>query len=286
MNLRQLKVKIKSIGSIGQITKAMQLVSAVKMKKSQDKALQARPYRIALQETINSLVQNKNSVESSLTISNKNIKKKLAIVISSNKGLCGIFNFNLFRFLLTQIKDFSEYDFVVMGTKAQQFLFHYGGNIILDFSNKTPFENNVTAIFDFIRQNFIDKKYQNVDLFYNQFVSSMVFKSTKEVLLPLNLDSLPKLNTEVQRSANHLVEPEANTVISGLFNFYLENEIRMAIRDSEASEHSARMIAMKNATDNSQDLVYRLTLLRNGIRQEKITNELLDMNTAKLAVSA
>jgi len=221
-------------------------------------------------------------------IKSKALKKpRLAIIISSNKGLCGVFNFNLFRFLNEQIKTVNDYEFVVMGIKAQQFIFHWGGKIVADFSLELPFINNTTAIYQLMSERFLKGDNSAIELYYNQFVSTLVSKPTKKNLLPLRFDGFEDKSdkdTEV-KVKDYLIEPKKTTVLNGLFNFYLESEIRGAIQESEAAEHSARMVAMKNATDNSNELVDQLTLMRNRVRQETITNELLDMNTARLVVS-
>lgn len=286
MNLRAIKSKIKSIKNVGQITKAMQLVSAVKMKKAQLKASMGLPYRNALTETIAQLVSASGSLEHPYTQPNKLVNKRLGIIISSNKGLCGVFNFNLFKFLFKEIKDFDAYDFVIVGAKAQQFLHHFGARVTADFSQELPFEKNVSAIYSLILSQFLSKQVSGVDLFYNRFVTSMTFEPTKKTLLPLTSESFSVITPENKvQNKNYLIEPDSTRVLAELFNFYIEGQIRGAISESEASEHSARMVAMKNATDNAKDLVYQLTLTRNAVRQSKITNELLDMNTAKLAVS-
>ena len=166
MNLRSLKTKIKSIGNVGQITKAMQLVSAVKMKKSQSQASEGKPYRSTLELTMKRIVATGSQIEHPLTLAKKNLTlPKLAIVISSNKGLCGVFNFNLFKFLDKELSTrLKEYEFVVMGAKAQQFLFHYGAKIVADFSNKLPFEGNVTALYDLIVERFKTNQVLGVEL--------------------------------------------------------------------------------------------------------------------------
>ena len=112
----------------------------------------------------------------------------------------------------------------------------------------------------------------------------MVYKPTVKTLLPLDVTSFYKKDEKFDRK-DYTVEPDMDQVLNGMFSFYIESTIRGAIEESEASEHSARMIAMKNATDNTNDLISNLTLLRNSLRQTRITNELLDMNTARLAVS-
>jgi len=283
MNLRLLKSKIKSIGNVGQITRAMQLVSAVKMKKSQQRAGEGKPYRLNLETTIEKVVASSPIEDHPLMLTKNPSLKKIAIVISSNKGLCGVFNFNLFKFIDRELgEDIKNYEFIVLGNKAKQFLFHYGGEIVADFSDKLPFESNVTALYELILERFQTDKNQRVELFYNQFVSSLVYKPTKKILLPLDVSAF---TSKKGSTREYLVEPDPSLVLSGLFSFFVESQIRGAIEESEAAEHSARMIAMKSATDNTEDLVSRLTLLRNSLRQTRITNELLDMNTAKLAVS-
>lgn len=286
MNLRSLKTKIKSISNVGQITKAMQLVSAVKMKKSQTLANEGKPYRDTLEETMKRVVSTGKQTEHPLTLVKKNQQlPTLAIVVSSNKGLCGVFNFNLFRFIDQSLEhDYSQHEFLVMGNKAQQFLFHSGAKIVADFSDKLPFQENVSAIYDFLIDSFQKNQVRQVEIYFNRFVSSLVYQPTKKILLPMDVSSFYDKEEQIVQT-DYLVEPSPYEVMDGLFSFYIESTIRGAIMESEASEHSARMIAMKNATDNTSELVDKLSLLRNSIRQTRITNELLDMNTAKLAVS-
>lgn len=287
MNLRSLKVKIKSIGNVGQITKAMQLVSAVKMKKSQLVAAEGKPYRETLEETMQRIVVGKSQTEHPLTLRRKNQELPiLAIVLSSNKGLCGVFNFNLFRFIDRSLQhNYSRHQFLVMGNKAQQFLFHSGAKIIADFSAKLPFQDNVAAVYDFLLASFLGNQVSQVEIYYNRFVSSLTYEPTKKILLPIDTSSFYDHGAKTTQTINYSVEPSPYKVLDGLFSFYIESTIRGAILESEASEHSARMIAMKNASDNTTELVEQLSLLRNGLRQARITNELLDMNTAKLAVT-
>ena len=286
MNLRSLKTKIKSIGNVGQITKAMQLVSAVKMKKSQLRASEGKPYRQTLEETMKKVISTGKQTEHPLTKISKNQKlPTLVIIVSSNKGLCGVFNFNLFRFVDKQLNgQYENYQFVVLGNKAQQFLFHTGAKVVADFSDKIPFQNNVSAIYDFLVDRFMTGQVKQVEIYFNSFVSSLVYQPTRKILLPMDVSSFFE-NEDKTTKIDYLIEPSAYEVMDGLFSFYIESTILGAIEESEASEHSARMIAMKNATDNTTELVDRLSLLRNSLRQTRITNELLDMNTAKLAVS-
>lgn len=286
MNLRQLKTKIRSIQNVGQITKAMQLVSAVKMKKAQQKAIAGKPYRDALKQTIANIAQSASLSANPLALANKKAKRELVIIISSNKGLCGVFNYNLLKHIHAVIQNKTDnFDSIVVGQKAQQFLVRYGVSIIADFSKVIPFESNVSALFRMARKEFLLGRYARVSVLYNRFISSLVYEPTREVLLPLSEVAVPTAAPERDKSHDYVIEPELNEVLESLYDFYIEHKIRGAIYESEASEHSARMIAMKNATDNAHELVHDMTLLRNSLRQERITNELLDMNTARLAVS-
>ncbi len=286
MNLRQLKTKIRSIQNVGQITKAMQLVSAVKMKKAQQKAIAGKPYRDALKQTIANIAQSASLSANPLAIADKKAKRELVIIISSNKGLCGVFNYNLLKHIHAVVQNNTDnFDSIVVGQKAQQFLVRYGVSIIADFSRDIPFESNVSALFRMARKEFLLGRYARVSILYNRFISSLVYEPTREVLLPLSEVAVPANTPEKDEVRDYVIEPELNEVLESIFNFYIEYKIRGAIYESEASEHSARMIAMKNATDNAHELVHDMTLLRNSLRQERITNELLDMNTARLAVS-
>jgi F-type H+-transporting ATPase subunit gamma len=281
MNIRNVKKKIKSVTNVRKITKAMQLVSAVKMKKSQGLALDGKPYQEHLTTIIRKISQKIDPRFSRLiTPASLDIKKKLTILISSNKGLCGAFNFNLFHFLVKNT-DFKNNDFIALGKKGSFFVFRMGANIIADYSSNTPL-TSVSAVFNLILEKFLNAGYASVDIVYNKFISTINSTPVRETVLPLALD---KKSEDVEKAEkDYLIEPSPRKVIDPLLRSFVEQKIRYAIIESEASEHSARMMAMKNATDNANDVVYNLTLLGNRLRQEKITGELLDMVTAKESV--
>jgi F-type H+-transporting ATPase subunit gamma len=282
MNIRQARNKIKSVTNVRKITKAMQLVSAIKMKKAQMKALDGRPYQEHLENMIRKISAKLDTNLSILLGSDKfnNKKRNLAVVISTNKGLCGGFNMNLFRFIVKNT-DFNNTDFVIMGKKAS-ILGKFGAKVIADYSTNNPLEN-VSAIFEMALNHFQKGDYNNIILYYNKFISTLKVEPTKYVLLPLSLpESTDK--TEKTDSIDYTVEPNPEEIINPLLYSFVEDTIQNAIIQSEAGEHSSRMIAMKNATENANDVIYSLTMLRNKLRQEKITNELLDMITAKESV--
>lgn len=279
MNIRIVRQKIKSINNVKKITKAMQLVSAVKMKKAQQTALEGKVYQETLERVLAKLMTKIDTNLSPLiTQPEIDSDKTLEILISSNKGLCGSFNVNLFRYLLMQ-NNFKKNDFIVIGHKGAMFLNRLGVNIVADFSVQKP-RSSISAIVSLAFAGFLEGKYNKVVVYYNKFISSLRTEPTVEILLPfkeLKFEQIEKID-------EYIVEPDPEEMIDALIRSYIEDKLRYILIQSEAGEHSARMLAMKNATDNSTDLIYNLTMLRNKLRQEKITYELLDMVTAQQSV--
>ncbi|MDH7476601.1 MAG: ATP synthase F1 subunit gamma [Microgenomates group bacterium] len=283
MNIRQVRKKIRSVTNVKKITKAMELVSAIKMKKAQQLAIEARPYQQNLESIINKITAKIDPrLSPLLQTSDDQNKKKLAIIISTNKGLCGSFNFNLFHFLINNCQT-TDTDFITVGKKASFFINKIGGNILADFSQNLAMEN-VSAIFQFVLNSFLEKKYQQILIFYQQFISTLKSQPTKEILLPIKYQPVDQ-SVLKKKEEEYLIEPSPQEIIDDLLKSFLETKIINAIIQSEAAEHSARMIAMKNATDNANEVINELISLRNKVRQEKITYELLDMMTATTLVS-
>lgn len=281
MNLRQVRKKTKSVSNVKKITRSMQLVSAIKMKKSQTAAIEAKPYQSHLESMIKKIVGKIDPSYSSLFLPKENAKyRSLIIVISSNKGLCGSFNFDLFRYISKNV-EMDRTDFVVIGKKAASFILKMGGNIVADYSSSQPL-NQVTAVFGMAMDLFLKGEYRQVGVLYNRFISTLHTEPSMEMLLPVS--SRFESMLEEKQTTEYLIEPSPQAIIDTLLRSYIEEKIRNVIVQSEAGEHSARMVAMKNATDNANDVIYNLTLLGNKLRQEKITNELLDMVTAKESV--
>lgn len=279
MNLREVRKKIKSISNVKKITGAMGLVSAIKMKKAQEKALKGKPYREGLERILKRLVEGVDPSLSSLLQPNES-DRELVIFIASNKGLCGSFNVNLFKFSVDNL-DFNRTDFIVVGKKAILVINRLGGNIIADFSSNRPLLN-VSAIISLSLTRFLEGKCRRVWLVYNRFISALKYQPVKEEIIPVSF--IEKLGEIKKEEVEYIIEPSPQLIIEPLLKSFIEEKIRGAIISSEAGEHSARMIAMKNATDNAKGLIYELTLFRNKLRQEKITYELLDMITAKESV--
>jgi len=286
MNIRIIRKKIKSVTNVKKITKAMQLVSAIKMKKAQQVAVDGRPYQMEIENIIRAISPKIDpSLSPLIGFSEDKIERKnLAIVIASNKGLCGSFNFNLLRFIVKNT-DFKNTDFIIVGKKAN-LLSKFSANIMADYSSNIPL-NNVSALFEFALNKYLDRTYKKIDLYHNQFVSTIQSVPAITTLLPINFSQ--KIDSEQnikEKESEYLIEPNPKKIIDALLRSFVEEKLRFAFIQSEAGEHSLRMMAMKNATDNATDVIYNLTMVRNKIRQEKITSELLDMVTAKESVES
>ena len=287
MNFRQVKKKIKTVRNVRKITNAMQMVSAVKMRKAQSAALEGRDYRLILDAVLQKVVQNTSELGDIQIpwLKASSGTRNLDIVITSNKGLCGSFHSYLFRHVLHR-EDLKSTDFIVMGQKGAQFISTVGSPVIADFSTQMPFEDNVSAIFTLVQEKFLTGEYAQISITYNKFISSLKSEPTTDRLLPIesialledkNADAEP----DTKLKADYVIEPSVAELLQPLIEDYVKERIRGAIADSEAAEHSARMMAMKAATDNAGEVIYSLTLLGNKLRQSQITNELLDMVAAK-----
>lgn len=283
MNFRQVGKKIRTIGNVKKITKALQMVSSVKMRKAQVSATQGQPYRALLQKMISRVADQ----QVSKFVKQDGIsypEKTLYILLSSNKGLCGSFNFNVVKLAVKEV-EFKNADFITLGKKGATMLSKVGGTIKADFSANEPFVDNVSAIFSIVSEGFLNGEYGKVAIIYNKFISTFKIVSTIETLLPISKD---ELNVEEKDAHidDYVIEPDKETIVLHLLDDYLKEKVTGTILDSIASEHSSRMMAMKNATDSASDIILGLTLLKNKLRQASITSELLDITTAKEAAGA
>lgn len=288
MNIRLVKKKIKSVTNVRKITKAMQMVSAVKMRKAQELEVESRPYRDGLTEMIGKLSGKVDPSQAELMqVDTSGAKKEIVVVFASNKGLAGAFNVSVFRHALKEYSSFNNIDIVTVGAKATEFFGRMkGANIIADFSG-----NNLlleySALFDFLLEQYKTGEYNKISLIFTQYISTLKSLVVSEPLLPLSAVDMKQPEGDKEESNSNqdvLIEPSPKVILEQLLLSFLEYKVRGAIISSEAVEHSARMMAMKSATDNATELIYDMTLLANRLRQEKITNELLDMITAKESV--
>jgi len=275
-----LRRRIKSVKNTAQITKAMQMVAAAKMRKAQAAALAGRPYQEVLMRVLAAV---KGHVEPSSheLLAVRPVKRELILIFSTDKGLCGALNTNLFR-ELTEI-DREKTEYAVMGRKAVQFLARTRRNLTADFALKDTVRfADIRPIAKLASDKFISGEVDQVRVLYPKFVNTLTQQSVMQDLLPVPTETL-----DVQGEAAHgeyLFEPDAHGVLEAILPHYIAFQLFQMALNARASEHSARMVAMKNATDNAKELIKDLTLEYNKVRQENITTELLEITTAQLAV--
>lgn len=283
LNIRAIRNRIKSAKNIRQITKAMELVSASKMRKSQAIALAGKFYADKIAQMVKRLGSSQPvTMHPLFRKATAADGKVLIVLISTNKGLCGGLNTNLFRHVQRELQYWKNSEFISIGKKGTHFIVKTGGKMQADFSDTKSFQSLVPALTELIVSQFTSATFDTVVLVYNEFVSPIKQLPKSRVLLPLQVSVAQGAEENTQKDMK--IEPNPKKVFEALLPHYLENQIRDAILQAEASEHSARMVAMRNASDNAKSFISDLTLVYNKARQEKITYEIADLVTARLAV--
>ena len=273
-NLKEIRNRISSVSSTMQITSAMKMVSAAKLKKAQDAITAMRPYSNKLREILQSL---SSSMDSDNKFSqNREVKKVLIVSITSNRGLCGGFNSNILKksaeLANSTYKD-NEVSFVAIGKKGNDFLqksFNVDSNYIDIFDNLNM--ANVSLIAESLMSKFVNEEFDKIDIIYNKFKNAATQIVVNEQFLPISQNEDTSNN-----NLDYVFEPSKTEIIEELIPKSLKNQLFKAIRDSWASEHGARMTAMHKATDNATELRDDLKLVYNQARQAAITNEILEI---------
>lgn len=288
---RDIRRRIKSVKNTAQITKAMQLVAAAKMKKAQDQAANGRHYAGMMNKI---LVALKESAEEGVHpyFSEGKGGKTLVLVIATDKGLCGALNTNLLKKLIsTQIE--GEVEYVTIGRKASQGLARLRRTLVADFPVKDPAKfAEVRVVGKFIQDRFLTGEYKAVHVAFNNFINTVTQVPSIEQLLPVNPVTLggkrgfDETSKEVNAAdlPQYTFEPDASVVFATVLPQYVNGTLYQMLLEARASEHSSRMVAMKNATDNAKQMLKDLSLEYNKLRQAAITNELLEITTAKMAL--
>ncbi len=275
-NLKDIRTRIQSVGSTMQITNAMKMVSAAKLKKAQDAIEKMRPYAEKLTELLSGLSANLDAELGGDYAAQREVKKVLLVPITSNRGLCGALNTNIIKQTIRLIEtDYNDKDVQILtiGKKAyDQLSKKY--NVI---DNKSAvFDDlnydNVTAIAESIMNDFVDKKYDKVVLIYNSFKNAATQIVKTEQFLPIKTEQA-KTNVVL----DYIYEPSQAEIVLELIPKSLKTQFYKAIRDAWASEHGARMTSMHKATDNAQEMKDELTLQYNKARQAVITGEILEI---------
>ena len=275
-NLKEIRIRIGSVSSTMQITSAMKMVSAAKLKKAQDAITAMRPYSTKLSELMKSFSGASGSTSKSYTES-RELRNVLVVAISSNRGLCGAFNANISKqiavFKTQQKFKSSKIDFLTIGKKINDTL---SKTDTIIQNNSDVFEDlkyeNVSQIADQLIELFVSKKYDHIEIVYNSFknAATQIIKSEQFLPIPIN-------ESEGSENLDYIFEPSLESIANTLIPKSLKMQLFKAIRDSFASEHGARMTAMHKATDNASELRDELKLTYNKARQASITNEILEI---------
>ena len=275
-NLKEIRNRIASVSSTMQITSAMKMVSAAKLKKAQDAITAMRPYADKLTELLQGLSTSLDADSGSKFSENREVKKVLIVAITSNRGLCGAFNTNIMKrctVLTNETYAGKEVDFMAIGKKANDILVKKS-NVIANHSKvyEDLTFDNVATIAEDLMERFTNGSYDKIEIVYNKFKNAATQIIMTEQFLPI----VPVDGSE-GISADYIFEPSKVEIIEQLIPKSLKTQLYKGIRDSFASEHGARMTAMHKATDNATELRDALKLTYNKARQAAITNEILEI---------
>ncbi len=283
-NLKEVRTRIASVKSTRQITSAMKMVSASKLRRAQNAILSLRPYAAKLQEIMQNLSHDLEGSDEGAWGDNRGDHKILIVPITSNRGLCGAFNANIAKTTRALIEEkypaqmkSGNVDIMCLGKKGADALswFYKVNEINTEIFDDLTFDNAV-AIADRLMNDFLEKKYDKIVLIYNQFKNAAVQIIQEEQFLPVaESDKGDKQLSEVQ--ANYIFEPNKEDILEALVPKTIKIQLYKALLDSFASEHGARMTAMQQATDNAEELLKDLKLSYNKARQAAITNEILEI---------
>ena len=286
---RDIRRRIKSVKNTAQITKAMQMVAAAKMRKAQQAALVGRPYAQLMNEIMAKAAEGTVGFDHPL-MQSRTAAKRAVILVSSDRGLCGGLNSNLFREVTKLDKDTV---FITAGKKAAQFIARTKRTLAAEFTYKdTPEFTEARAISKFVQQLFLKGEVAGVDILFPKFVNTLTQSPALVPFLPIGQLTAASagINEPKKELAAHSsteifeFEPDEETVLGELLPHSLNFQMHQILLETKASEQSARMVAMKNATDNAKEIIKSLTLEYNKLRQANITKELLEITTAQMAV--
>lgn len=284
-SLKEIRERKVSVASTMQITSAMKMVSAAKLKRAQDAIVQFRPYADKLKEILASIGESLKDDEDNQYAEQRDKERILLVLITSNRGLCGAFNSNVIKAgiqrALTQYDSqmmARQVDFIAIGKKGGDFLRKKGYNVIFDGSDifdDLTFDR-ISTMAQMIMDHFLEKDYDHVDVIYNLFKNAGTQILMEEQFLPIQLSELAQ-EAENTSNVDYIFEPTKEYIVQELIPRSLKLQFYKAILDSHASEHGARMTAMHKATDNAAELLKELSLQFNKARQASITTEILEI---------
>ena len=282
---KEIKKKIASVQTTQKSTRAMQMVAASRMRRTQDRMQQGRPYSQRIEEMIGHLANANPEYRPSYMVT-REVRRIGYIVVSTDRGLCGGLNVNLFRELIRQMRRWEgegvEVDLALVGNKAAQFFRSVGGNVVAAIGDvgETPEIAHLIGGVKVMLDAFESGRLDRLDIISNEFVNTMTQRPVLRQLLPL-----PPLDLDdLKHRWDYIYEPDARELVEGLIERYIESLVYQAVVENTACEQAARMIAMKNATDNAEEIVNELTLLYNNARQASITQEISEIVGGAAAV--
>ena len=285
-NEKEIRTQIASIKNTQKITKAMEMVAASKMRKAQDRMNATRPYSQKMLNVIGHLANANTEYNHPFLLEREKVKRVGYIIVSSDRGLCGGLNINVFKAALKNMQQWQEnnieIDFCLIGAKSTQFFKKFSSNVISQVSHLGD-EIHLSELIGAVKtmlDAYIEGTIDRVFLVENEFVNTMTQKPKVSTLLPLE----PEDNDELKHHWDYIYEPDAKEVLDGLLTRYAESIVYQAVVENVACEMAARMIAMKSASDNAGDLISELQLAYNKARQAAITQEISEIVGGAAAV--
>ncbi len=283
---KEIRNQIKSIGNTRKITKAMEMVAASKMRRAQERMHKARPYATRIRDVVAHAASANTEYHHPYLEARDEVRHAGYIVVSSDRGLCGGLNSNLFRKVVADMGEMSgqgvEISVCVIGKKASAFFKRHGANVVSEVTDlgDSPHVEKLIGALKVMMDGYIGGDIDRLFVVYNDFVNTMIQRPTIEQLIPI----IPSRDEETQHHWDYIYEPEAKPVVDTLMDRYIESLVYQAVADNNACEQAARMVAMKAATDNAGKLIDELRLVYNKARQAAITQELSEIVGGAAAV--
>ncbi len=283
---KEIRTQIKSIGSTRKITKAMEMVAASKMRRAQERMHMARPYAEKMRHVVAHAASANTEYHHAYLAARESVSNVGYIIVSSDRGLCGGLNSNLFRKVVGDMADNHNkgvgINVCVIGKKASAFFKRYGANVVSEVTDlgDTPQLEELIGAVKIMMDDYEEGRIDRLYVVYNNFVNTMTQKPTIEQLIPV----VPSEEVETKHHWDYLYEPEAKPIVDTLMDRYIESLVYQSVADNNACEQAARMVAMKAATDNAGKLIDELQLVYNKARQAAITQELSEIVSGAAAV--
>ena len=288
--VKEIKNRIRAVNSTAKITRAMQLVASSKMRKSQELTVASRHYMLLLTKIAEDISKLNHKHLKHPFFEQRQVKSRGIIVIGTDRGLCGALNNNIVKFLKAEIKDFSDVKIIAIGRKMMNALSQFNVVSYFNISDRVEY-HEISQIVAFVKKAYLDNTIDSLDVVFAQYINPLVQKPVIYHILPMldfknELEHFKKFTgTDYDHLADDprpmIIEPDIPQVLDIVSQMFLSQNIYRVILEAKASEHSSRMFAMKTATDNAESLAKNLSLEYNKLRQSAITNEIIEISSAK-----